>query len=100
MSGRPTLPEPIVITGIGLIAALGNDREAVWRAVQRGESNFGYLRGIPDDEIVAATVDLGEPLRGRLKAIPLCERAAAEAVAGNGQGERDTRAAKELLGEP
>ncbi len=87
MSGRPTLPEPIVITGIGLIASVGNDREAVWRAVQRGESSFGYLRGlrgIPDDEIVAATVDLGEPLRGRLKAIPLCERAAAEAVADSG----------------
>jgi len=87
MSGRPTLPEPIVITGIGLIASVGNDREAVWRAVQRGESNFGYLRGLrgfPDGEIVGATVDLGEPLRGRLKVISLCERAAAEAVTDSG----------------
>lgn len=84
MSGHATLPEPIVITGIGLIAPVGKDRESVWRAVKRGESNFGYLRGLrglPDGEIVGATVDLGEPLRGRLKAIPLCERAAAEAIA-------------------
>ena len=83
MSIRPTVREPVVITGIGMLASVGNDRETVWEAVRRGESRFHFLRdmrGIPDGEIVGATVDLGEPLRGRHKVLPLCERAADEAI--------------------
>lgn len=83
MSTNPIVREPIVITGIGLLASVGLDRETVWQAVRNGESRFGFLkglRGIPDNEVVAATVDLGEPLEGRLKALPMCERAADEAI--------------------
>jgi len=83
MSTRSTVREPVVITGIGMLASTGTDRESVWNAVRRGESRFHFLdglRGIPDGEIVGATVDLGEPLRGRLKMLPMCERAADEAV--------------------
>lgn len=39
------------------------------------------LEHFPDIRIIAATVDLDQPLNGRLKAIPLCERAAEEAIA-------------------
>ena len=61
MTDRHVLSEPVVITGIGLIASVGNDRESVWDAVRNGRSNFRYLRGIRgiiDDTIVGATVDL------------------------------------------
>ncbi len=83
MSMNPIVREPIVITGIGLLASVGLDRETVWQAVRNGESRFQFLqgvRGIPDNQIVAATVDLDEPLNGRLKALPMCERAADEAI--------------------
>ena len=84
MPFSPTIREPVVITGIGMLASLGLDRETVWRGVQHGDSRFDFLRGlrgIKDGEIIGATVDLGEDLRGRLKVLPMCERAAAEAVA-------------------
>jgi len=83
MSMKPIVREPIVITGIGLLASVGLDRETVWQAVRNGESQFKYLngmRGIDDNEIVGATVDLGVPLEGRLKVLPMCERVADEAI--------------------
>lgn len=72
-----------MITGIGLIASVGHDRESVWRAVQRGQSGVRNLRGmpgIPDDLLIAATVDI--PLRhpGELKTITLLHHAAGEAI--------------------
>ncbi len=87
MTDRHVLSEPIVITGIGMIASVGDDRESVWQAVREGRSNFRYLRGIRgivDDTIVGATVDLPQRLDGRLKVLPLCETAAAEAMADAG----------------
>ena len=83
MSRERILREPVVITGIGLIAANGLDRESVWQAVRRGESRFRPirgLRGIPDDEFIGAVVDWDEPLKGRIKLLPMCERAADEAI--------------------
>jgi 3-oxoacyl-(acyl-carrier-protein) synthase len=76
--------EPIVITGIGMIASVGCDRESVWRAVRRGQSGVRSLCGmpeIPDDLLIAATVEvpLGRP--GELKTITLLHLAAAEAMA-------------------
>ena len=67
-----------------MIASVGYDRESVWRAVQRGQSGVRRLRGIPgipNDLLVAATVDL--PLRrpGELKTVTLLHCAAAEALA-------------------
>ncbi|MCA9202030.1 MAG: beta-ketoacyl-[acyl-carrier-protein] synthase family protein [Planctomycetales bacterium] len=74
--------EPIVITGIGMITSLGDTRETTWRGVQAGESRVRRLRGIPgipDDSLIGAVVDIDRP-PGRLKSIPLCERATDEAL--------------------
>ena len=94
MTGRQVLSEPIVITGIGMITSVGDDRESVWEAVRQGRSSFRYLRGIrgiPDDTIVGATVDLPQRLDGRLKVLPLCEIAAAEAINDSGVDLRDRK---------
>jgi 3-oxoacyl-(acyl-carrier-protein) synthase len=75
--------EPIVITGIGLVASAGMDRESVWRAVRSGRScvrRLVGLRGIPDGEILGATVDLPEEVPSRLKVFPMAEMAADEAI--------------------
>jgi 3-oxoacyl-(acyl-carrier-protein) synthase len=83
MPQRAMLREPIVITGIGLIASVGANRESVWRAVQQGRSNFRFLRGIrliEDDQFIAGAVDLKDHPTDRLKVITLSEIAAAEAV--------------------
>jgi 3-oxoacyl-(acyl-carrier-protein) synthase len=77
------IDEPIVITGIGMITSLGRSRESVWTAIRNGRSGARRLTGlpyIPDGELIAAPVDLDDPLPGQLKVIPLAERAAAEAL--------------------
>ncbi len=77
-----SMREPVVITGVGMIASVGSDRESVWRAVQRGESGIRRLRGligIPDDLMVGAPVDLPDG-RGRLKSLRLATHAAEEAL--------------------
>ena len=73
--------DPVVITGIGLITSVGNDRESVWRAIRQGRTNVKSLSGmdgVPDGEMIGATVDL-PTYKGQLKATPLCEIAVAEA---------------------
>ena len=75
--------EPIVITGIGLIASLGNDRESVWKAVRRGASGVRSLAGAPG---IPAGLEIGAPVAmpleypGQLKTIALCQHVAAEAL--------------------
>jgi 3-oxoacyl-(acyl-carrier-protein) synthase len=74
----------IVITGIGIVAAVGGDREAVWRAMQAGKSGIGRLTGvagIPDRLLLGATVDVPTDFPGQLKNIPLTRITAAEALA-------------------
>jgi 3-oxoacyl-(acyl-carrier-protein) synthase len=74
----------IVITGIGMITAVGGDREASWRSVQAGRSGIGRLSGIagiPDGMLLGATVDLPTEFPGQLKNIPLSRVTAAEAIA-------------------
>jgi 3-oxoacyl-(acyl-carrier-protein) synthase len=74
----------VVITGIGLIASIGRNREAVWQAVQRGEcgvQRLSGLSGIPDGLLLGATVDVEGDFPGQLKNIPLCRQTAAEALA-------------------
>jgi 3-oxoacyl-[acyl-carrier-protein] synthase II len=76
--------EPIVITGIGLIASLGNDRESVWKAVRRGQSGVRALGLAPD---IPAGLGIGAPVAielerpGQLKTIAMCQHVAAEALA-------------------
>jgi len=70
-----------------MIASVGDTREQVWRAVRQGRSGVRSLRGlkgIPDDLMLAATVDLPRSSPTRLKAIDLCHHAAAEAMADAG----------------
>jgi 3-oxoacyl-(acyl-carrier-protein) synthase len=75
--------EPIVITGIGLIASVGRDRESVWRAVRDGKSGVrrvGALRGLPAGLVLGAEVDFAGLPPGRMKVFPLSQIAAAEAL--------------------
>src|SRR5438034_9906839 len=75
--------EPIVITGIGMIASVGRDRESVWRAVQQGRSGVRFLhglQGIPDGLLIGAPVDIQPEVRGQVKNIPLVMQAANEAL--------------------
>ncbi|HTN74481.1 MAG TPA: beta-ketoacyl-[acyl-carrier-protein] synthase family protein [Pirellulaceae bacterium] len=81
---RYLLAEPVVITGVGLIASVGRTREEVWSALRRGQSGIRLvndLDGLPGVDFCAATVDMPSPHKGRLKAITLTEHAADEAVA-------------------
>ena len=51
----------VVITGIGLYTSIGRSREAVWQAVQRGESGVRRLTGIagiPDGLLLGTTADV------------------------------------------
>ena len=86
MSAYHCTNERVVITGVGMIASVGADRESVWRAVRQGTSGVKRvrgLRGIPDDLLLGATVDLDMPL-GQLKVFPLSRIAADEAIADAG----------------
>jgi 3-oxoacyl-(acyl-carrier-protein) synthase len=74
----------VVITGIGLITSIGRSREAVWQAMQRGESGVRRLTGIPgiqDGLLLGAPVDLETEVPGQLKNISLSQQTAAEALA-------------------
>jgi 3-oxoacyl-(acyl-carrier-protein) synthase len=74
----------VVITGIGLVTAIGHSRESVWQAIQRGDCGVTRLAGvpgIPDGLMLGATVDVDGEFPGQLKNIPLCRQSAAEAIA-------------------
>lgn len=75
--------EPVVITGIGLIASVGRDRETVWKAVREGRSGARWLEGIegiPDRWLIGAPVDIPPDLPGELKVVTLARHAAREAL--------------------
>ena len=76
--------DPVVITGIGLIASVGQNREAVWNGVREGRSGVRFLKGlvgIPDNLLLGAPVDLVPNLPRQLKVTALCQHVAAEALA-------------------
>jgi len=76
--------DPVVITGIGIIASVGQNREAVWRGVREGRSGVRFLKGlvgIPDNLLLGAPVDLVPNLPRQLKVTALCQHVAAEALA-------------------
>jgi 3-oxoacyl-(acyl-carrier-protein) synthase len=75
--------ERIVVSGIGMVTSLGLDRETSWLNIQRGASNVRPiigLPGLPDGEMLAAQVDLDDEHKGVLKILPMCLRAAGEAM--------------------
>lgn len=83
MSERRSSHETTVITGIGLIASVGMDRESVWRAVCEGRSGVRSLTGIlaiPDHTMIGAPVDIEPEYPGQLKVYTLSHRAAREAL--------------------
>ncbi|MCA9211636.1 MAG: beta-ketoacyl-[acyl-carrier-protein] synthase family protein [Planctomycetales bacterium] len=76
--------EPIVITGIGMLASVGNDRESVWSAVQEGRTGIRKVTpesGVPEWINIAAFVDMPADRPKRLKVITMAHRAAEEAIA-------------------
>ena len=83
MSRERSHPEPIVITGIGLIASVGGDRESVWDAVRNGHSAMRRLTGlpgIPDNLFIGAPVDIRLSAPDELKVLALCDRIADESL--------------------
>ena len=73
----------VVITGIGLMASVGDDRESVWRGVRGGHSvvqRLTGLPGIPDGLLLGAPVDFDFEAADQLKVISLCNRTAEEAL--------------------
>jgi 3-oxoacyl-(acyl-carrier-protein) synthase len=75
--------DPIVITGIGLITSVGKTRETTWEAMRHGERNMRFMHeclGVPTGKVICAEVDIPRKA-GRLKIFPMCEAAAAEAIA-------------------
>lgn len=76
--------DPVVITGVGLITALGASREQTWKALCEGQRATRELTGfefIPDGKLLAATVECGGNETTRLKAIRMAELASLEALA-------------------
>jgi 3-oxoacyl-(acyl-carrier-protein) synthase len=73
----------VVITGIGLVTALGHDRESSWRGVKLGRNGvrrLGDVPGLPDGLLLAATVDGTPPdVRGD-RNYPVALAAAREAI--------------------
>lgn len=73
----------VVITGLGLVASVGADRESVWQAVRRGDSGVRRVRpgeGVPEFLQIAAIVELPPTPLGQLKVVHLAHQAAAEAL--------------------
>ena len=73
----------MVITGLGVIASVGDDRESVWRAVCEGRSGVRWLKGlegIPDGLLIGAPVCIEPERFGEIKVITLARRAATEAL--------------------
>lgn len=78
------MEDRVVITGIGMVTAVGHDRESTWRAVKAGHNGVRKLcgmPGIPDGLLLGATVE-GVP-RDRFgdRNFPIAIAAAREALA-------------------
>ncbi len=75
--------DPVVITGVGLITALGNTRESTWKGLREGKRAIKRLNGmefIPDGLLLGAMVDGHNTNSTRLKVIRMAEAAAEEAL--------------------
>jgi 3-oxoacyl-(acyl-carrier-protein) synthase len=75
--------DPVVITGIGMGASLGSNREEVWQAIQRGESGVRLSRasdGIGSLRLPCGMVDWLEENPYSLKSIRITEHVSSEAL--------------------
>ena len=57
MRHEPKTSDRVVITGIGLLASVGDDRESVWHGVRNGDNamrRLSGLTGIPDGMLIGA----------------------------------------------
>ncbi len=82
-STTPDRDDRVVISGMGMIASVGDDRESVWRAVRQGTSGVRRVAGqpgVPEGLSIAALVDIELEFPGQLKVIALALKAAAEAI--------------------
>lgn len=73
----------VVITGIGMVTSVGEDRDSTWNAVCAGRSGISHLRGIPGlpgIDILGATVGNPAENEGGTRNTPLAIRAASEAI--------------------
>jgi 3-oxoacyl-(acyl-carrier-protein) synthase len=78
---------PVVITGIGIVTAIGSDRESVWQAVRDGRSGIQPLvetSPVPSWLRIAAVVGTQPSIPKQLKVIHLAHQAAAEAMSDSG----------------
>lgn len=77
------MDDRVVITGIGMVTAVGQDRESTWHAVKAGHNGVRKLcgmPGIPDGLLLGATVE-GIPLdRFGDRNFPIAMAAAREAL--------------------
>jgi 3-oxoacyl-(acyl-carrier-protein) synthase len=73
----------VVITGVGMVTSVGEDRESSWRGVKRGKNGVRSLcdiPGLPDGLLLAATVEgIRSDCRGD-RNYPIALDAAREAV--------------------
>ncbi len=77
------MEEPVVITGIGMVTAVGWNCETAWRAICRGRTRVRPVRGLPplpDGVIWGATVDFPGRLRGVDKILAMARQATREAL--------------------
>lgn len=77
------MEDRVVITGIGMITSVGDDRESTWQAVRAGRSGVRLLEGvpaIPDGLLLGATVKKSFAEDSRVRHLPLALQAAEEAL--------------------
>jgi 3-oxoacyl-(acyl-carrier-protein) synthase len=75
--------DKVVITGIGLISSVGNDRESTWQAVRAGRSGVRRMTGLtgfPDGMLLGAVVADLDVEDGDTRYGPLALTAAEEAI--------------------
>ena len=84
LTARSAEQEPIVVTGLGMVTALGMNRETSWRGMCEGRCAIDWLQGVPglpDGQWFGAQVDLpSDAETTELKAIRLARIAAHEAL--------------------
>ncbi|REK10936.1 MAG: beta-ketoacyl-[acyl-carrier-protein] synthase family protein [Planctomycetota bacterium] len=83
----PAADERVVITGIGLAASVGDNRESVWQAVREGRRamrRLSGLIGIPDGLLLGAPADIELEYPGQLKVLALCDLVSDEAMRDSG----------------